>query len=98
MISLDLTRANPSDTKKLFLMKGRSVSICHHCHKSVSRTSLLRCNECRHDFCPHCLDACRCYTESGFRIGSRRKVQQPVKSHLAVVAGGIRKNNLRDQG
>ncbi len=98
MISLDLTRTPAGDTKKLYLMKGRSVSICHHCQKSLNRKSLLRCNECRHDFCANCLDACRCYTEGGFRIGSKRKAQQQVKSPLAVVAGGgLQKSHLRDQ-
>jgi len=61
MISLDLTRgAALIDRGKLHLVKGRQISICHHCKTSLSRKSLLRCNECRHDFCPNCLDACRC--------------------------------------
>jgi predicted sulfurtransferase len=85
MISLDLTRqAPPADRSKLHLVKGREISLCHHCKKSMSRKSLLRCNECRHDFCPNCLDACRCYTQGGFRVGSRRR-QQP--RHLALVTG-----------
>lgn len=93
MISLDLTREAPIDTTKLYLMKGRKVSVCHHCLKSVSRQSLLRCNECRHDFCSNCLDACRCYTEGGFRIGLRRRKQQPDQTrHLALVSSaGSRK-------
>jgi predicted sulfurtransferase len=92
MISLDLTREAPVDTKKLHLMKGRKVSVCNHCHRSVARTALMRCNECRRDFCQNCLDACRCYTEGGFRIGRRRR-QQPVQArHLALVSsGGARK-------
>ena len=86
MISLDLTREAPLvDRSKLHLVKGRQVSVCHHCKKSLSRKSLLRCNECRHDFCPNCLDACRCYTQGGFRIGSRRRPQTP--KHLALVTG-----------
>ena len=85
MISLDLTRPLPANTTKLQLMKGRKVSICHHCHKSTSRQSLLRCNECRHDFCPNCLDACQCYTQGGFRIGARRPKQKPPV-RLALVS------------
>jgi predicted sulfurtransferase len=89
MISLDLTRvaAPLVDGSKLHLVKGRSISICHHCKKSLSRKSLLRCNECRHDFCSNCLDACRCYTQGGFRIGSRRR--QPPARHLALVTGAM---------
>lgn len=86
MISLDLTREAPIDTTKLYLMKGRKVSVCHHCHKSVGRQSLLRCNECRHDFCSNCLDACRCYTQGGFRIGLRRRQQPAQTRHLALVS------------
>ena len=88
MISLDLTRQTPANSTKLYLMKGRKVSICHHCHKSMGRESLLRCNECRHDFCSNCLDACRCYTEGGFRIGARRPKQKPaVRLALVSTAG-----------
>lgn len=86
MISLDLSRATPVDTTKLHLMKGRKVAVCWHCHKSVSRQSLLRCNECRHEFCPNCLDACRCYTQGGFRIGLRRKEKAAPARHLALVS------------
>ncbi len=87
MISLDLTRKAPVDTTRLHLMKGRKVSVCHHCLKSVVRESLLRCNECHHDFCNNCLDACRCYTQGGFRIGRRK--QQPAQTrHLALVSSG----------
>jgi len=75
MISLDLTREVPADKSKLYLIKGRKVSLCHHCEKSVSRHILLRCNECRHDFCPNCLDACRCY----LRPAERRRKQEGVK-------------------
>lgn len=85
MISLDLTRQMPAPPKKLHLVKGRSISLCHHCHKSMERKSLLRCNECRHDFCSNCLDACRCYTEGGFRIGQRRR-QTSTPRHLALVS------------
>lgn len=89
MISLDLTREAPLvDRGKLHLVKGRSISICHHCKTSLSRKSLLRCNECRHDFCPNCLDACRCYTQGGFRVGSRRRQQSPER-HLALVTGAM---------
>jgi len=89
MISLDLTREAPLvDRGKLHLVKGRSISICHHCKTSMSRKSLLRCNECRHDFCPNCLDACRCYTQGGFRVGSRRRPQPPTR-HLALVTGAM---------
>lgn len=85
MISLDLTREVPVDTTKLYLMKGRKVSVCHHCHKSVSRHTLLRCNECRQDFCPSCLDACRCY----LRPAARRRKQESVKQpQLALVSSG----------
>ena len=89
MISLDLTREAPLvDRSKLHLVKGRDVSVCHHCKKSVLRKSLMRCNECRRDFCPNCLDACRCYTQGGFRIGARRRQQQAP--HLSVVmTGGV---------
>lgn len=89
MISLDLTREAPLvDRGKLHLIKGRNVSICHHCKKSLSRKSLLRCNECRHDFCSNCLDACRCYTQGGFRMGSRRRQPQTPR-HLALVTGAM---------
>jgi predicted sulfurtransferase len=89
MISLDLTREAPLvDREKLHLIKGRNISICHHCKKSLSRKSLLRCNECRHDFCPNCLDACRCYTQGGFRVGSRRKQPAPAR-RLALVTGAM---------
>jgi predicted sulfurtransferase len=88
MISLDLTRVAPIlDRDKLHLIKGRNVSVCHHCKKSMLRKSLLRCNECRHDFCPNCLDACRCYTQGGFRVGSRRQPRQA--RHLALVTGAM---------
>ena len=86
MISLDLSREAPLfDRSRLHLVKGCKLSICHHCKKSLLRKSLLRCNECRHDFCPNCLDACRCYTQGGFRIGSRRR--QP--RNLALVTGAM---------
>lgn len=86
MISLDLSReAPPLDRSRLHLVKGCKLSICHHCKKSLLRKSLLRCNECRHDFCPNCLDACRCYTQGGFRIGSRRR--QP--RNLSLVTGAM---------
>ena len=89
MISLDLTREAPLvDRGKLHLIKGRNVSICHHCKKSLSRKSLLRCNECRHDFCTNCLDACRCYTQGGFRMGSRRRQPQTPR-YLALVTGAM---------
>lgn len=89
MISLDLTRKAPlADLGKLHLVKGRNISLCHHCKKSVPRKGLLRCNECRHDFCSNCLDACRCYTEGGFRIGGRRR-RQPAARHLSLVAGAM---------
>ena len=88
MISLDLTREAPLvDRGKLHLVKGRNISICHHCKKSLSRKSLLRCNECRHDFCPNCLDACRCYTQGCFRVGSRRK--EGSSRRLALVTGAM---------
>ena len=84
MISLDLSREAPLvDRNRLHLVKGCKLSICHHCKKSLLRKSLLRCTECRHDFCPNCLDACRCYTQGGFRIGLRRR--QP--RNLALVTG-----------
>jgi predicted sulfurtransferase len=86
MISLDLTRQASVDKNKPHLVKGRDVSLCFHCHRSVSRKSLLRCNECRHDFCPNCLDACRCYTQGGFRITVRRPRQEP---HLELVTGAV---------
>ena len=87
MISLDLSRRAPLlDRSKLHLIKGREISICHHCKHSVSRKTLLRCNECRRDFCPNCLDACRCYTQGGFRINVRRPQQEP---HLALVTGAV---------
>ena len=86
MISLDLSReAPPLDRSRLHLVKGCKLSICHHCKKSLLRKSLLRCNECRHDFCPNCLDACRCYTQGGFRIGARRR--QP--RNLSLVTGAM---------
>ena len=86
MISLDLSREAPLvDRSRLHLVKGCKLSICHHCKKSLSRKSLLRCNECRHDFCPNCLDACRCYTQGGFRISSRRR--QP--RNLSLVTGAM---------
>ena len=86
MISLDLSReAPPLDRSRLHLVKGCKLSICHHCKKSLLRKSLLRCNECRHDFCPNCLDACRCYTQGGFRIGSRRRPPR----NLALVTGAM---------
>jgi predicted sulfurtransferase len=89
MISLDLTREAPLvDRGKLHLVKGRNISICHHCKKTLSRKRLLRCNECRHDFCPNCLDACRCYTQGGFRMGSRRR-QPPPARRLALVTGAM---------
>ena len=89
MISLDLTREAPLvDRGKLHLVKGRSISICHHCKTSLSRKSQLRCNECRHDFCPNCLDACRCYTQGGLLVGSRRR-PQPQTRHLALVTGAM---------
>jgi predicted sulfurtransferase len=85
MISLDLTRQAPLvDRSKPHLIKGRNISICHHCKKSVVRKSLMRCNECRHEFCPNCLDACRCYTQGGFRIGVRQ--QQPRRLALITRA------------
>ncbi|HEX6496851.1 MAG TPA: hypothetical protein VF018_15275 [Acidobacteriaceae bacterium] len=88
MISLDLTRVAPIlDRDKLYLVKGRNISICYHCKKSMLRKSLLRCNECRHDFCPNCLDACRCYTQGGFRIGSSREKRPP--RHLSLVTGAM---------
>lgn len=88
MISLDLSRGTPlADRSKLHLIKGREISLCHHCKQSVSRKSLLRCNECRRDFCSNCLDACRCYTQGGFRITVRRPRQEP---HLALVTGAVR--------
>ena len=87
MISLDLSRRAPLlDRSKLHLIKGREISICHHCKHSVSRKTLLRCNECRRDFCPNCLDACRCDTQGGFRISVRRPKQEP---HLALVTGAV---------
>ena len=86
MISLDLSREAPLlDRSRLHLVKGCKLSICHHCKKSLLRKSLLRCNECRHDFCPNCLDACRCYTQGGFRIGARRR--QP--RNLSLVTGAM---------
>lgn len=88
MISLDLTSKAPLvDLGKLHLVKGRNISVCHHCKKSVLRKTLLRCNECRHDFCPNCLDACRCYTQGGFRMGGRRRPQLP--RHLSLVTGAM---------
>jgi predicted sulfurtransferase len=87
MISLDLTRhASLVDRNKLHLVKGREVSICHHCKKSVLRKSLMRCNECRRDFCASCLDACRCYTQGGFSIGARRR-REPRR--FAVITGAV---------
>ena len=91
MISLDLSRELPADTKKLHLMKGRKVSVCTHCLKSVTRSSLLRCNECRHDFCPNCLDACRCYTQGGFRMGQKRRQQASAVRHLSLVSAAAQK-------
>jgi hypothetical protein len=86
MISLDLTRVAPiADRSKLHLVKGCNVSVCYHCKKSLLRKSLLRCNECRHDFCTNCVDACRCYTEGGFRIGSRGRKPR----HLALIPGAM---------
>ncbi len=86
MISLDLTREVPVDTTKLYLMKGRKVSVCHNCQKSVSRHTLLRCNECRHDYCPSCLDACRCYLRPAIR---RRKQDGAKKPQLGLVASSM---------
>ena len=89
MISLDLTRKAAADTSKLYLMKGTKVSVCHHCLKSVDRQTMLRCNECRHNFCSNCLDACRCYTKGGFRMGLgflRRPQQTEQARHLALVS------------
>jgi predicted sulfurtransferase len=87
MISLDLTRVAPlQNSPRPHLVKGRKVSICHHCKKSTPRTSLLKCNECRRDFCPSCLDACRCYTEAGFRIGARPRPSAPPH-RLALITG-----------
>lgn len=94
MISLDLTRKASADTTKLFLCKGKKVSVCHHCHTSVSRETMLRCNECRHDFCPNCLDACRCYARPGVRLGiSALRRQQIVRQHhLALVSTAAGRN------
>lgn len=91
MISLDLTREIPVDTSKLYLMKGRKVSVCHHCHKSVSRSALLRCNECRHDFCQNCLDACRCYARPGYKMnrGFLKRQQNTPPRHLALVSTSL---------
>jgi predicted sulfurtransferase len=87
MISLDLTRrAIPVDTSKLYLVKGRKVSLCYHCKSSVSRSTLLRCNECRHDYCPNCLDACRCYLRP---VARRRKPEGETRPHLGLVSSSM---------
>ena len=86
MISLDLTREVPVDTTKPYIVKGRKVSLCHHCKKSVTRNTLLRCNECRRDFCPSCLDACRCYLRP---IERRRKQEGEKRPQLGLVSSSM---------
>lgn len=74
------------DETKLFLMKGRSITICHSCLKSVNRKSLSRCKHCTHDFCPGCAGACRCESKPAFRINMRFWKRQPLPTPASKLA------------
>jgi hypothetical protein len=87
MISLDLTHEVTVDQTKLFLVKGRKITTCHTCKKSVHRISSFRCDECRHDFCQGCVASCRCQSR-GFRVNLSFWKRQPVTGRtqrLAIV-------------
>jgi hypothetical protein len=87
MISLDLTHEVILDQTKLFLVKGRTITTCHACKKSVYRMTAFRCNECRHDFCAGCVASCRCQSR-GFRVNLsfwKRQTATGTHQRLAIV-------------
>ena len=87
MISLDLTHEVILDQTKLYLVKGRTITTCHTCKKSVYRMTAFRCDECKHDFCGGCVASCRCQSR-GFRVNLsfwKRQTGTATQQRLALV-------------
>jgi hypothetical protein len=93
MISLEITHGSAVDASRLFLVKGRKVTVCQSCQKSFQRTSIFCCQDCRGEYCRDCVNLCRCHVRPQLRFSfvfwKRQGGQRPAP-RLAVVGGAQR--------